>query len=1097
MQKTAIYTSTPLQNGLLFNSLANEDGVDIIQVICQFPEAIQVEAFLHAWHVVGTRHEILRTAFRWKETDQPMLETFPETTISFHRENWCDCAEEERQGRLENYLRADRQRSFTPWIPPLWRVALFQLAHQLHWCVLTFHHAILDGRSLPIILSEVFACYRTTLSGAPDKLPPAQPYQAYTSWWQQQDQTANEAFWRQMLAGFKAPIPLPEEDRHFASPGEAGPALAGISHDEQDLILSPALSLALRQFATEHHLTLNVLLQGAWALLLGCYSGQDDIVFGEIRSCRRNTVENAEKMVGFFLNTLPIRIYIDQSMPLILWLQGIRASHLSLRQHQLAPLLQVQQWSEVPTGTPLFTSLFVFENHTLESILRTLDSDWLLRRITIRRKPGYPLACYVFAEPEILIKLVYDPRRFSQATMQRLLAQLRHLLTQMVTVPETTLAELSLLTPEERQQMLSEWNATVYHYDTQTCIQQHIEAVAACAPDALAIQAGEHQFTYAQLNKRANQLAHLLRSQGVGPEVRVGVCMAHSPELLIGQLGVLKAGGAFVSLDPDSPKERLTFMLQNAQVPILLTSHDLAPIFFSQAFQTIALDTATSLLSVWPDRNPEPLTYPSNIAYIIYTSGSTGRPKGVAIHHDSLANLVAWHQRVYALHATDRTTHLASPAFDASVWEIWPSLVAGASLHLPDRETLLDPHALITWYTTHAITVTFLPTPLGEAVLQEQWPVESALRALLVGGDRLQRAPGMSIPFGLYNHYGLTETTVVATWTQISPAATPELAPPIGRPMDNLQTYVLDERGQLVPIGVVGELYIGGAGLARGYLLRPDLTAERFLPDPWSRKPGARLYRSGDLVRYRADGQIEFIGRRDHQVKLRGHRIELGEIEATLAQHPGVATALVLMSEINPNNRKTTPAEANVGQTRQLLVAYIVPHSGVTLTPEELRRFLSQKLPAYMIPARIMLLDTLPLTSNGKIDRRALPTPTDLSISPAAEAPRTPLETVLAEIWTRVLGQSRIFNQAQLNIHESFFALGGHSLLAAQLILRINETLHLHLPINSIFDAPTIAQMAALISEHRNSQAQEEPLTIPLLDRSRYRSNKRMKHDDN
>lgn len=1088
MQKIAAYKSTPPQNGLLFNSLsADEPGVDVIQVVCHIPEALQVTPFLHAWRLVTARHEVLRAAFRWEGIDQPVQEIFSEIEVPFALEDWSGYTAAECQTRLEDFLLRDRQQQFAPWTPPLWRITLFRLTPHLYHCVLTFHHAILDGRSLPIVLNEVVASYRRIVSGtlnaadAWSALPPARAYQEYASWWQQQDHLADENFWRQTLAGFEMPIFLPEEKGHSAVQDRTDSRTAGTSHAEQDLVLSSALSQALRQLAKEHGLTLNAILQGAWALLVSSYCGHRDIVFGEIRSCRYNTIEGAEDIPGFFLNTLPIRIRVDRSQPLLSWLQSIRTFHRALREHQLTPLLQVQQWSQVPRGTSLFTSLFVFENRTLQSILQEREKEGLFSHATLRRKPSYPLVLYIFAEPEIITKFVYDPRRFSQEIMQRLLTQLRYLLQQMVAHPYVTLADLSLLTEAERQQVLVAWNDTAYPYDTRRLIHQHIETLAAHAPDALAIQAGERQSTYAQLNGRANQLAHLLQARSVGPETRVGICLARSPELIVGQLGVLKAGGAFVSLDPDYPWERIDFLLQDAQVSILLTSHDLLPNFSRQSLQVIALDTATDLLALQSEQNPECQASSANIAYVIYTSGSTGRPKGVAIQHDGLANLVAWHRRTYTVSAADRTTQLASPSFDASIWEVWPALVAGASLHLPDQETLLNPKALVAWFALHAITVAFLPTPVGEAALQEPWPQESALRALLVGGDRLRRLPNDTVPFGLYNHYGLTETTVVATWTRLFPDTLSTLVPPIGRPMDNTQTYVLDEYGRPVPAGVVGELYIGGAGLARGYLLRPDLTAERFLPHPWSSQPGMRLYRSGDLARYHSDGQIEFLGRRDQQVKLRGYRIELGEIEATLAQYPGVATVLALIPQAHQLASETT-----TDQIEHLLFAYIVPCPGVTLHLEEMRHFLSQRLPAYMIPTGMMLLDALPLTSNGKVDRRALPAPVLLSASPEPERPCTPLERTLIEIWTQVLGQTLSASQvSSFNIHQSFFTSGGHSLLAAQVVLRINEEMHLNLPIISIFNAPTIAQMAAFIHEYKNMHT-EDASVIPRLDRSRY-----------
>jgi len=1061
MQNVAAYMSTPLQHGLLFENLAaDEPGVDIIQIRCRLPEAVHLAPFWQAWRQVMARHEMLRAAFRRDGNSPALLEIVAEPALPLTLQDWSASPANEWQARLQDMLLDDRRQQFSPWTPPLWRFTLIKFRPEVYAGVLTFHHAILDGRSCSLVLNEVAALYRQMVSGSPASLAPVCSYQTYASWWQRLDVQTDEHFWRQTLAGFRTPLALPEmHDQQTA--GEIG-----ASHQEEERILSPALAQALRQLAAEHALTLNVILQGAWALLLGLSSGQRDIVFAEIRSCRYNTVAGAEEVVGCCFNTLPVRIRLTHSEPLLSYLQGIRASHLARRQHQYTPLSTIQSWSQLPQGSALCTSLFAFEKRTIHSAVQ--QRHGLFCEATLLRKPGFPLTLYVFGEPELRLTCVYDHRRFAQTTIQRLLLHLSSLLQQMTDQPRQRLADLSVLTEAERQQILHSWNATAYPHALHRPVYRQIERSAARAPDALAIGAGACQVTYGWLNRRANQLARLLQSWSIGPEKRVGICLARSPALLIGQLAVLKAGGAFVSLDPAYPQERLRFLVQDARIEVLLTSPELQGRFAEQDVQILALDAAMERLANLAEQDLPSQVTPASMAYVIYTSGSTGQPKGVAIEHASLANLLAWHQRTYALHAGDRTTHLASPAFDASVWEIWPTLAVGASLHIPEQETVLQPQALLTWFALHAISVAFLPTPVGEAVLRIAWPQECALRALLVGGDRLGPLSLAGLPCVVSNHYGLTETTVVATWTQLSEPQ--QGAPPIGRPIDNLQAYILDEAMRPVPAGIVGELYLAGVGLARGYLWRPDLTAERFLPHPWSTEAGGRLYRSGDLARYRSDGQIEFLGRRDQQVKLRGYRIELGEIEATLAHYPGVARALVLLAE-------TEQREAH-------LVAYLVPDPGVSLPLAEIWRFLGQRLPASMLPARMQQLDALPLTAHGKVDRQALQAlphpPTPLEI----DQPRTPLEQTLSEIWAQVLGQAPPFP-----LHQSFFTSGGHSLLAVQVVLRINEALQVNLPLSSIFHAPTVAQMAASLQEQKAPQA-EQAAAIARLDRRRSHTSK-------
>jgi acyl-coenzyme A synthetase/AMP-(fatty) acid ligase len=459
----------------------------------------------------------------------------------------------------------------------------------------------------------------------------------------------------------------------------------------------------------------------------------------------------------------------------------------------------------------------------------------------------------------------------------------------------------------------------------------------------------------------------------------------------------------------------------------------------------------------------------ANLAYVIYTSGSTGRPKGVEIPHAGVVNLVAWHQRVYHVTPADRATQIAGPAFDASVWELWPYLTAGASIHIPAEQTRTSPRQLLDWLVAEAITISFLPTPLAEAIVEEQLPTDLAVRALLTGGDQLHPVH-QALPFSLFNHYGPTEYTVVTTWTPVVTGTEADAPPPIGRPIANTQVYLLDPHLRPVPVGVPGELYIGGPGLARGYLNRPELTAERFIPHPFSEAAGARLYRTGDLARYMPDGRLEFLGRTDHQVKVRGFRIELGEIEALLRHHPAVQENVVLAREDVP------------GDTR--LVAYVVPRSGQTPSIGELRSFLRGKLPEYMLPAAVRLLETLPLTPNGKVDRRTLPPPdhSRSELTGACVAPRTRVEAVLAGIWAKVLRLERV------GIHENFFELGGHSLLATQVMHRVHEVFQVAPPLHSLFEEPTIARLASVIEQSQAERKGDDRGGIQALPRARPRA---------
>ncbi|GAC1350022.1 MAG: hypothetical protein NVSMB27_28600 [Ktedonobacteraceae bacterium] len=597
-----------------------------------------------------------------------------------------------------------------------------------------------------------------------------------------------------------------------------------------------------------------------------------------------------------------------------------------------------------------------------------------------------------------------------------------------------------------QEQQLAGWNASHQDYPRDTCVPQLVAIQAAARPEAVALVAGDQVLTYGELNRRANQLAHYLQTLGVQSNVLVGLCMERSLDMGVGLLGILKAGGAYVPLDPTYPPERLAFMVEDARFPVLVTHEPLVTRLPTQRAQVVCLDTDAAVLAQQSESEPAPSATAEDLTYVIYTSGSTGRPKGVQITHNSLLNLVFWHQRAFAVTASDRATQLTSPAFDAMGWEMWPYLTIGASVYLPDEDTRTTPTLLRDWLVSRGISITFLPTALAESVMALEWPT-TTLRILLTGADRLQHYPSATLPFAVINNYGPTEATVVTTCGLVPPSAHAAEPPSIGRPIDNMQTYILDEHLQQVLIGEPGELHIGGIGLALDYLNRPELTAEKFIPHPFSNDPGARLYKTGDLARYLPDGQIAFMGRIDHQVKIRGFRVELGEIEAVLNQHPAVHQAVVIVREEVPNEKH--------------LVAYIVLAPDMHVAACSLRDILVTHLPDYMIPPTFVLLEALPLTPNGKVDRTVLPAPdaTNRVRDEVFVAPGTPTEERLVEIVAPVLVLD------QVGIDENFFLLGGNSLMGTQIIARIAETFGIDLPLHSLFEAPTVRLLAVKIEQ--------------------------------
>ena len=579
------------------------------------------------------------------------------------------------------------------------------------------------------------------------------------------------------------------------------------------------------------------------------------------------------------------------------------------------------------------------------------------------------------------------------------------------------------------------------------CVPQLVTAQAAATPDAIAVTHGKLSLTYKELDQRAEQLAQGLRSLGVGPDVTVGLYLNRSLAMVAGALAILKAGGAYLPLDPTYPKERLMFLLKDAEARILVTGYSMVDGLAAQSEHVVTLDPEGRLLA-HAQYAFEPLAVevkPQNLAYVIYTSGSTGQPKGVELTHEGLNNLVVWHRHAFSVSPRDRASQLAALSFDAAVWEIWPYLTSGASVHLADGLPIDDPVAVRDWLVSRAITICFLPTPLAELVMRLEWPRKGALRVMLTGADTLHHYPPRKLPFQLVNNYGPTECTVVATSGTVSPEEHLDRLPPIGRPIDNIQIYILDEKMQQAPIGEIGEIYVGGRGLARGYRNRPELTSEKFIPNPFTTESRARLYKTGDLARYLPDGEIAFLGRVDEQIKARGFRIEPAEIVKVLDEHPAVQASFVVAREIEPGDKR--------------LVAYLVLAGEAQPSYTEMRNFLAARLPEYMLPAIFVRLPALPLNPSGKVDRTSLPDPVAENTlrDHALVKPKTALEERVANIVAGLLGVQ------QVSVEDNFFLLGGHSLLGAQLLARLSNEFHIELSLHSLFDAPTIERLSQQI----------------------------------
>lgn len=1033
------YPLSAMQKGMLFHSrYAPESGVYIEQLIGALHEKLNISAFKRAWQRLLERHPILRTSFRWEDLDEPLQQVHRDTAVSFHEQDWRGLSQREQEDRLNSYLQSDRHGGFALNHPPLMRVELLRLAESHYDFIWTFHHALLDGESLLLVLKELFGYYEAFSQDQDIEREPPLPYRDYIDWLGRQDFGKARNYWQEQLRGFTAPTPLLGDQRHRAELRDRE------GYGEQSLRLSESLTFALESLAQQHQLTLNSLAQGAWSLLLSRYSGQEDIVFGATRRCRRPPLKGANSIAGLFINTLPVRVRVPADMPLLPWLKQLWAQWflVAYRGYEQTPMVDIQKWSDVAAGKPLFESLLVFENDSLNSALRAQGGSWEQREFQLLEQTNYPLTVVVYGGRELLLKIEYDRRRFDEATIARMLGHVETLLEGMIANPEQHLSSVPLLTPAERHQLLIEWNDAAGDCPKDSCIHELFEARVKETPDAAAVVFDSEHLTYQELNTRANRLAHRLRELGVGPEVLVAICMERSLDLVVGLLGILKAGGAYVPLDPGYPTERIRFMLEDSRAGVLLTEQGLMRKVAGYGGHVVSMDSDWEDIGRKSERSPVSGVRPQNLAYVIYTSGSTGEPKGVAIEHHSTVTLLRWAKEMWA--PADLAGVLASTSvcFDLSVFELFVPLSWGGAVIMADNVL-----QLLTLPASGSVTlVNTVPSAMAELLRAGCLP--NSVRVVNLAGEPLKPALvdqiyQESAAQRVFDLYGPTEATTYSTFalrSQNSP-------PTIGRPISNTQIYLLDKNLRPVPIGVPGELCIGGDGLARGYFRRPELTATRFIPHPYSDDPSARLYRTGDLARFRPDGAIEFLGRLDDQVKIRGFRVELGEVEAALSQHPGVHQSAVM-------------APKDLGGDRRL-VAYVVPVEGPAPGIRDLRAFLNEKLPEQMMPSAFVFVEALPLTPGGKVDRRALPAP-DLT-APMRHgdfvAPRTATEKMLAEIWAEVL------DLEQVGIHDNFFELGGHSLLATRIVSRVRKLIGVELSLRSLFETPTISRIAEVIEK--------------------------------
>lgn len=1029
------------------HELAPESTAYNMNAAVRLEGRVNVDALERTFNEIIRRHESLRTSFTTID-DELMQIVVPEQTLRIEQIDLTGAPEHEREDLIKAEIRCASERPFNFERNEALRISLLHLSDEESIMVVVMNHINSDGWSSGVLVREMAVLYEAFVNGEPSPLPELDVQYIDFAQWQSEWLTETVLqeqleYWKETLGG-RLPV--------LELPGDARPKRRTFEGANEQVRLPADLTAKLKDLSREHGSTLFMTLMAAFKLLLYRYTGQEDILVGTPVAGR--TRPETENLIGFFVNTLVLRTEFSPELSFADVLARVRESALQAQMHADIPfemLVEELHPERSLSQTPVFQSMFVYLNTPMPEMkmaglrLTELDIEETASKfdicLTLKEKPS-----------GLTGSLQYSTERFSRERMQRLMGHFEQLLEGIVADPNVSVSKLPLLTQGEREQILVEWNDTAAPIPDDIFLHKFFEEQVARTPDSVALVYGDEQLTYAQLNARANQLAHYLRRFGVGPDTRVGICLDRSIEMVIAWYGILKAGGAYVPLDPSHPTQRLAFTLTDIEAPVLLTQASLWTQLPAMPVKVVCLDKDWETISKEGEENPNVAMSSDNLAYVIYTSGSTGRPKGVLVTHHGICNHMLWMRQFVPLTDIDRVLQKSPLTFDASVWEFILPLMCGAQLVMARPGGHQDSGYMVDAVIEHEITMLQLvPTMLRAMVSEPNFQRCRSLVRIFCGGEALtydlQQGFHEQLDSLLVNLYGPTEASVETVVWQCSRSDDRQVVP-IGRPITNTQIYLLDAHLQPVPVGVAAELYIGGDALGRGYFNRADLTADRFIPNPFSVEPGARLYRTGDVCRHLLDGAIEYIGRSDHQVKLRGFRIELGEIESTLSQYQGVESSLVVVSEDSSGDQR--------------LVAYFVTKDQIGA--DQLRNYLRERLPHYMIPNAFVRMAGFPLMSNGKIDRKALPEPdADSLVLNEYVAPETPVEIKVAEIWGEVLGVERIGR------NDNFFDLGGHSLLATRMMARLNDVYGKIVSLQTVFEKPVLSEFALVVEQTQNS----------------------------
>ncbi|MCM3045630.1 non-ribosomal peptide synthetase [Bacillus altitudinis] len=1035
-----MYYLSPMQEGMLFHTLHHQEkGFYVEQMDMNVKGTLRSDLLEKSMNIIVERYDIFRTVFLHEKVKRPVQVVLKNRPFQLDIVDIQDLSESEQLERIDRFKQKDQLRGFDLSKDLLMRASVFQTGPSSYRWIWSYHHILLDGWCFGLVVQELFAIYHALLHDIPYRLEPVKPYKEYIQWLEKQDKQASLEYWTQSLAGFEGQSTF-KEQRKQTNEHELGEIEWAMSKEE---------TAALSELALQQNATLSSALQSVWSILLSRYQRSNDVLFGTVVSGRPADLAGVDRMVGLFINVIPRRIQLTDQMTFRSLLSETQQQSLAAEPHQYIPIYDIQAKAG---QQQLIDHIVVFENvpaakkDEQESLLGFTVED-----MNVYEKSNYDLNLLASPGEQLQLKLAFNQRAFDPAFVHKLKDQLTLLIRGTIKHPDQSVHTLTLVTKQEKQRMLEEWNAPELEHD-QLYLTKWFEHNVRKQPNAVALSAGDHTMTYAELNEQANRLARHLQKNGVNHQTVTAILAERTPELIVSLLAVLKAGATYVPIDPDYPESRIQYMLKDSGATHLLTHSSFISQTRSLAFDGTYLFADDQEILLMSSENLPLEAGLDDTAYIMYTSGTTGQPKGIMTTHSNIARVVK-NTNYLTILETDTLLSLSNSVFDGFTFDVYGALLNGAKLVLPQKETILDMGKLTELIKGEHISVMFVPTALFHLLVDEGTDWMRGVRKVLFGGERasvqhVRKAFDVMGKGRLLNVYGPTESTVFATYYPIDEAIPLEAhSIPIGKPLNQTGAYILSEHRQLQPIGMVGELCLSGKGLAKGYLNRPDLTKQVFIPHPFA--SGERLYRTGDLAYFRENGLIEYAGRVDDQVKIRGHRIELTEIEANLLMHPGVKQAVLLADHDETNHTR--------------LLAYITCDDAWKGKLDDIKSRLKERLPAYMLPHELIELENLPLTPNGKVDKRQLPKPEAPQGNRRVKLPANEVEQKLLVMWREVL------EREDISTDDHFFELGGHSLKAMSLLSKVSKEFEVQVPIHLLFETPTIEALSHYI-QHQDGE---------------------------